>query len=331
MGVKPKSSRNAAFSQGSGGGRTTPVVQTPKPEEEEDDYDEEEQEEHSDSDYEDEEHYNQTNAVKPSDEGIGMSILHVSSSGGLGSAIPADRQISINLTSLKDENKDSYTPGPYETDVDKIKSQFVIHKDDAKNKDGSDRLSAWYSSPEVSGHTKLDVKAGVLQNYSGKPNAKSGRMFFFNHNGKSVTLANGKKSTGLGDSGTANYAADVPTGSIEDELNLAIHHAAKKIALFHSKVNGVLASKTASNIPVKNTTAAPVVANSSSYVKEQPHDSAPGRVYSECGFCGEGKILDDKERVGYSQEHAVMSNGWCKSSIDKHNATNPIKANVTGV
>jgi hypothetical protein len=49
MGVKPKSSRNAAFSQGSGGGRTTRVVEAPSYDEPEEDADEyEDEDEHED-------------------------------------------------------------------------------------------------------------------------------------------------------------------------------------------------------------------------------------------------------------------------------------------
>lgn len=75
----------------------------------------------------------------------------------------------------------------------------------------------------------------------------------------------------------------------------------------------------------------PSPVSSASFVEETPSTINNPFSNAQCKFCGEFGGVDDSTRDAFYQKHAVMSNGWCKSAIDKHNAINPIKANVTGV
>ena len=326
MGIssKPKKSRTTAFSEGSGGGRTEPVVSAPieepakeeekptptvepkeeapvKPvsapfapsthtssehEDEDEDHEDDEEDEDEDEDY-DEDEKNEDGSPKTlksaaTYEGIRNSINHIVFPNGLGATIPEEKRVSMSLPSIPDEDAKNFIPGPYETDIDKIKRQFIIQKDDTPNKDDSPRYSAWYSSPDVEGHTKLTPRVGVIQNFSGKDNKNSGRTFFYNWNGKAVKLVNGKSSTGIGEGGTSNFAPEVPTGSIYGELNLAIHQAAKKVAAYHSKVNGILGATPTAPVqsePVKEpepiAAPAPEPVAQKEEVEQKPVDSMP--------------------------------------------------------
>jgi hypothetical protein len=49
--------------------------------------------------------------------------------------------------------------------------------------------------------------------------------------------------------------------------------------------------------------------------------------WKSCQFCG-GSSRDEEE---FKTNHKIMSNGWCKSAVDKHNSIHPIKANVEGI
>ena len=149
------------------------------------------------------------------------------------------------LSSIKDDDASQYTPGPYETDIDKIKSQFAITSSSTARKDGTPDFIANYTNPEVPGHTKLAVNAMVSPNATGRPNPNGGRLYSINWGGDSVTLANGKNSTKLVGWGTGQFGKGIATGSREDEFNLAVHSVAKKIAEYHSKINGKLAGYTA--------------------------------------------------------------------------------------
>lgn len=145
------------------------------------------------------------------------------------------------LSPIKDDDASQYTPGPYETDIDKIKSQFAITSSSTARKDGTPDFIANYTNPEVPGHTKLAVSAIVSPNATGRPNPNGGRLYSINWGGDSVTLANGKNSTKLVGWGTGQFGKGIATGSREDEFNLAVHSVAKKIAEYHSKINGKLA------------------------------------------------------------------------------------------
>lgn len=149
------------------------------------------------------------------------------------------------LSSIKDDDVPQYTPGPYETDIDKIKSQFDITSSSTARKDGTPDFIANYTNPEVPGHTKLTVSAIVSPNATGRPNPNGGRLYSINWGGDSVTLANGKNSTKLVGWGTGQFGKGVPTGDRDEEFNLALHSVAKKIAEYHSKINGKLAGYTA--------------------------------------------------------------------------------------
>lgn len=149
---------------------------------------------------------------------------------------------------IKDNDMPAATHGPYETDIDKIKSQFVITPNSTQRKDGSTDFIATYTNPEVPGHTKLAVSAMVSPNFTGKPNPNSGRLYSINWGGDSVTLANGKNSTKLVGWGTGQFGKGIPTGNRDEEFNLAVHSVAKKIAEYHSKINGKLAGYTAPQV-----------------------------------------------------------------------------------
>jgi len=149
------------------------------------------------------------------------------------------------LSPIKDDDASQYTPGPYETDIDKIKSQFAITSSSTARKDGTPDFIANYTNPEVPGHTKLVVSAMVSPNATGRPNPNGGRLYSINWGGDSVTLANGKNSTKLVGWGTGQFGKGIATGSREDEFNLAVHSVAKKIAEYHSKINSKLVGYTA--------------------------------------------------------------------------------------
>jgi hypothetical protein len=158
------------------------------------------------------------------------------------------------LSPIKDDDVPQYTPGPYETDIDKIKSQFAITSSSTARKDGTPDFIANYTNPEVPGHTKLAVSAMVSPNATGRPNPNGGRLYSINWGGDSVTLANGKNSTKLVGWGTGQFGKGIATGNREDEFNLAVHSVAKKIAEYHSKVNGKLAGYTAPQSAEENST-----------------------------------------------------------------------------
>jgi hypothetical protein len=149
------------------------------------------------------------------------------------------------LSPIKDDDASQYTPGPYETDIDKIKSQFAITSSSTARKDGTPDFIANYTNPEVPGHTKLAVSAMVSPNATGRPNPNGGRLYSINWGGDSVTLANGKNSTKLVGWGTGQFGKGIATGSRADEFNLAVQSVAKKIAEYHSKINSKLVGYTA--------------------------------------------------------------------------------------
>ena len=152
------------------------------------------------------------------------------------------------LSPIKDDDASQYTPGPYETDIDKIKSQFAITSSSTARKDGTPDFIANYTNPEVPGHTKLAVNAMVSPNATGRPNPNGGRLYSINWGGDSVTLANGKNSTKLVGWGTGQFGKGIPTGDRDEEFNLAVHSVAKKIAEYHSKINGKLVGYTAPQV-----------------------------------------------------------------------------------
>jgi hypothetical protein len=199
--------------------------------------------------------------------------------------------------------------GPFETDVDAIKSRFKISTNLFGHK------VATYTSPTANGLTDLRLKFNIHPNYEvdKKYQKKYGKYFAdrMDENGQpkpgfGYTVDHTMPEPKLPNGRTISY--DTVHVGDEYSFDTALNMVASHISRFHkyanelSDPNYVYPSK-------REKTASPV--------EEQP--AKPAGKPLTCTFCGE--TSPDEE--SFKRDHQIYSNGWCKTVVDAHNSLNP--------
>jgi hypothetical protein len=343
MGVLSKPSRTSAFSQGSGAGRTTPVVQTPvvqtpqhEEEEEEDDYDEEEPETSS-------------TPATPSTQSTRSSQTQptVTTQPTTETAVPAQSEESTTTPSSwseklsglnwgsflkkqripKGEDPKTYgffkKDGSFETDPEKIARAITFNPGKEWNPKTERRsgnpLGYYYPTYK---HPTSGVATGedFSNDFSDSPAWKD-------RNGKDSKRVSvwikGLQDRGSGAVDDDHYYKTTMSSPQFDTWDQAtpefmMKHVVMPMAIAIVKRHEVL------NDRANKGNKAPIAVS----------DATPSGDFT-CKFCGQHETKTNRENTpgfeNFKSAHKIMSNGWCATALKAHNLLNPIKGSVEEV
>jgi hypothetical protein len=333
--VSSKPSRKSAFSEGSGAGRTTPVVQTPEPEEEEEDYEDEEPQTTS------------TPATAPTSSTQSTESSEskpaVTTQPTTEAAAPAQVEESTTTPSSwsgklrdlgwssflkkqrvpKGEDPKTYgffkKDGSFETDPEVIARAITFKPGKAWNPQTERRSGnplgyfyPTYKHPTSGVATGEDFSHDFSDHWKDKKGSKRLSVW--------IKGLEDRGSGAVDDDHYYKTTMESPSFDTWDEATpeFTMKHVVMPMAIAIGKRHEVL------NDRAKKGGNAPIAVSDAT-----PHSSFT------CKFCGENEDKTNHKNTpgfeNFKSAHKIMSNGWCATALKAHNLLHPIKGSVEEV